>query len=85
MQAGHARKKTRANPRCVEILRRRWQIMGTRLTRVPSECTLEPGAHTLLRAALKDWNDVSAFTDDRVLQAHIPQPVLPVSPPRLLI
>jgi hypothetical protein len=54
--------------------------MSVRLARHPESgeiCALEAASHTLLRDALKGWNDTSAFTDDQVMQASSSAPHSP--------
>ena len=43
--------------------------MSTVLSQLPREtCAILPADHNLLRAALKDWYDQTAFTDEHVSQ-----------------
>lgn len=43
--------------------------MATHVSHVPTETVvIQPEDHDLLRAALKDWYDKAAFTDDHVKQ-----------------
>ena len=43
--------------------------MTTHVTSLPrGTCEIQPEDHELLRAALTDWYDKTAFTDDHVMQ-----------------